>query len=145
MPVNGRVWAFEDLALTLLGGRRQTFLQGIDYGDQVPKEHAHALGSVEPRGIGRGGYTAEGTLTMLRDGFDEMLAQLAEQDQRLYGAQFSATVTYGDEEGDLSVDELPLCEFTSVKGGGKVGDTKLEVQIGFIIVRPIVRNGVKAV
>jgi hypothetical protein len=145
MPVNGRVWAFEDLSLTLIGGRRQTFVQSIDYGDQVPKEHAHALGSIAPRGIGRGVYTAEGNLTLLRDGFDELLAQLAVRRERLYGVQFSANVTYGEEDGDLSVDELPLCEFTSVKSGGKVGDTKLEVQLGFIVVDPIVRNGVQAV
>lgn len=144
MPVNGRVWAFEDIAVSLLGAR-QIAVQAIDWGDQVSKEHAHSLGSLRPIGIGRGGYTGEGTLTVLQEGYDELMRQLKAQGKTLYGAQFSVTVTYGELEDDLSVDELPLCEFTTRKKGGKVGDTKLEVPLSFIIVEPAVSNDVEAI
>lgn len=145
MSIQGRTYAFEDIAITLLGGRRQVGVQSIDYSDQVEKTHAHDVGSIRPVGVGRSGYTGEGSLTLRREGFHEMLGQLREKGLPLYGVQFSAAVTYGNDDEDLTTDELPLCEFTRTQGGGKVGDTKLEVQLSFVIVQPVIRGDVPAI
>ena len=146
--INGRVYDFQAMGVSLFGGLLQEDLTAIDYSDQQTKEHAHAISSAAARGIGRGRYTASGQLKMLREGFEDLLRAISAADGRsktLYGIQFEATVSYGDDEAALVTDELPLCEFTKIASGAKEGDTKNEVTLDFIIIDPIVYNGVSAV
>jgi hypothetical protein len=144
MAVNGRVYAFEDITLTI-GSRRMVNVQAVDYSDGVEKALSHALGSKAPAGVGHGGYAGEGTITLLREGHDELLAQARKRGHRLYDMQFALTVCYGDEDGAMSTDEMPLCEFTRSRTGGRVGDQRLETEMNFIVVQPMIRNGVRSV
>ena len=149
MPINGRVYDFESAQIAMLGGRVQQDLTSIDYSDQVEKKHAHAISSLRPRGIGRGGYTASGRLKMLREGFRELLAQLRAEKKKLYEVQFEVTASYGDDvdgaEGTLMTDELPLCEFTKASATLAEQATSAEIDLDFIIIEPIVWDGVESV
>ncbi len=142
--INGKKYSWEDITITLPHGVL-IGVQAIDYGDKKDIEPVYGKGS-NPIGYSEGNYSAEGSLTLVRDEYN-LLNDYAkgQSPQGFYRMKpFPITVSYADEDGKVKTDTLPSCKFKERKNSSKQGDKGLAVELPFVILDPIEYDGFKA-
>lgn len=143
MIINGKVYDWGDVSVKLPGFEPE--VQEISYNDELEKEVAYGKGQ-KPRGYGEGNYKAEGKLTMLKDDFDDLVNYCKAQGVTLYKLVVpKIVVSYANAMQKTKTDVLNTVTFTKVSHKDAQGDKSLKVDIDFIIVNGIERDGLKAV
>ena len=145
MPVvNGKHYDYGDITVFLPNGP-QVEAPAIEYSDEVEVSPVYGQGRI-PRGYGMGQYKGEGKITLNREGFDALMAYCQAVGKPLYKlAPFNITVTYANDEEALRVDKLKGCKFKKRSFKGSEGDTKLSVEMEFVILYDIECDGVSAI
>lgn len=143
MIINGKVYDWGDVSVKLPGFEPE--VQEISYNDELEKEVAYGKGQ-KPRGYGEGNYKADGKLTMLKDDFDDLVNYCKAQGVALYKLVVpKIVVSYANAMQKTKTDVLNTVTFTKVSHKDAQGDKSLKVDIDFLIVNGIERDGLKAV
>jgi hypothetical protein len=141
--INGKKHSWEDITINLPHGTLVD-VKDIDYSDKKEVEAIYGKGS-NPTGYGEGNYSAEGKITLLRSEFEKINDYAKSQASAFYRLKpFPITVSFADEEGKTKTDELPSCKFTELKQSPKQGDKEMTVELSFVILDPIIRDGLPA-
>lgn len=120
-------------------------MQEISYDDELEKEVAYGKGQ-RPRGYGEGNYKSEGKLSLLRDDFDDLLQYCKSKNMGLYKIVIpKIVVSYADGGGRTRTDVLNTVTFTKSSHKNAQGDKALKVDLDFLIVNGIDRDGVKPI
>lgn len=146
MAINGRYYDHEDCEIVMPGGRVNGLTE-LNYKDGQGIKARYGRGAT-PRGWGRENYEASGGMTLDRDQY-EILAKalyLSSKGRGLYDHKpFTIICGYANDGLPLIVDKLPDVKITSIDTGHKQGEANDgQVKIDFIILSPIVWNGVPA-
>ncbi len=144
MPIiNGKAYDWADVAVKLPG--LEIEVQEISYDDELEKEAAYGRGS-RPRGYGTGNYKAEGKMSLLKDDFDDLVAYCKRRGISLYRLVIpKIIVSYANQTQKTKTDELDTVTFTKTSQKNTQGDKSLKVDMDFIIVDGITRDGLKPV
>lgn len=143
MIVNGKAYDWGDVDVDIPGLYLE--VQGIDYNDELEKEPVYGFGS-KPRGYGTGNYKADGKMSMLRDDYYELLDYCRKKGKPLYRLDIpKIAVSYANNGGKTRTDILNKVTFTKNSSKAAQGDKSLTVDLDFIIVGGITRDGVRAV
>lgn len=137
MPINGRRYAWEDITINLPHGIAVD-IEEISYEDERKVSRTYGRGS-RAQGYSRGNYTAKGSLTMLREEYERMAAQM--EGGKYNGDPFPITVSYANDGEDTVTDTLEDCVFANWKTGGKQDDEKVTIQMDFEILGDILDSG----
>ena len=141
--INGKSYDWSDVAVKLPG--LEIEVQEISYDDELEKEAVYGKGS-SPRGYGTGNYKASGKISFLKDDFDDLVNYCKQQDVSLYKLVIpKITVSYANLSQRTTTDELDSVTFTKTSHKDAQGDKSLKVDMDFIIVNGITRDGLKAV
>ena len=143
MPVNGKAYDWEDVTIMLPNGP-QVDCVGIDYSDGMDVEGQYGKG-LAPRRYGQGIWKGEGKLTLNREGFDSFMGWCTTTGKSLYKHNpLSISVAYCNDDSGIHIDKLKGVKITKVAHNSKQGDTKNEVELDFVVLWDIVRDGVSA-
>lgn len=144
MAINGKRYSFEDITATMPHGTLIDF-ESIEYSDKIEIEASYGKGS-NPRGYGRGNYSAEAKVIMLREEFNRLLEHLKGQGiKALYRTPpFTITVSYANDDQPMSTDVLRDCVFTERSGSSSQGDSSTKVELSLLVLSPIEYNGLPA-
>ena len=143
LKVNGKAYDWGDVDLKIPGLNIQ--VQEISYDDELEIEEVYGYGS-KPRGYGTGNYKSEGKLSLLRDDFDDLVAYCKKRGLPIYKLVIpKLIVSYANQTQKTKIDELEGVTFTKTSSKNAQGDKNLKVDMDFIIVHGITRDGVKAV
>jgi hypothetical protein len=131
MEFNSAEYGWVDIEVFLLG-RLITGLRGIKYKSSQEKEVIHASGN-EPRAIGRGNKTHEGTITLLQSEV-QALERAAGEGNDIYDLRnLTIAVAYAPKDGGaISTDIIQNAEFTEVEKGMEQGAKFGEIALPFI-------------
>lgn len=133
--INGRRLSFTSIDLRVRG-IAVTGVKEINYSDKL--EPAKVMGT-KAQALGRtlGPYECEGSLTLYKEDFNELIAQLGDG----YGAvAFDVVVHYAEEGLQTSTDEVCGCRIKNVEDSPSQGGDPLEVKIDLDPMY-ILRNG----
>ena len=134
---NSKEFEYADIKVNMFGIELDT-LRGIVYKKSQEKELVYAQGN-QPRAIQRKNKKYEGTLTLLKSGYDTLDAAAVaagyEDITDVPGDNINITITYLKDDGMLSTDSLLNVEFTDAEDGMKQGDPFKEVSLPFIFLR----------
>lgn len=143
MIINGKNYDWSDVTVNIPGLPME--IQEISYDDELEKETSYGRGAM-PRGYGTGNYKSQGKLTMLRDDYNDLLDYCKRKNIALYKLVLpKIIVSYANEGQKTKSDELNTVTFTKTSHKNAQGDKTLKVDLDFIIVNGIVRDGVKAI
>lgn len=143
MAINGRTYDWESIEIHLPHGE-VIGVESIEYSDKVGIERVYGKGSV-PLGYGRGNYEGEGKVTLLRDEYDKLVEYAKSVKGGFFNMPpFPITVSYADKDGRVRTDRLPDCVWNERSRSASQGDTKLTVELSFLILSPIEEDGLKA-
>lgn len=143
MIINGKVYDWADVSVKIPGLDLE--VQEISYDDELEKELAYGKGN-KPRGYGTGNYKSEGKLSVLKDDFDDLSAYCKSSGVPLYKLVVDKiVVSYANEGQKTKTDELNTVTFTKTSQKAAQGDKSLKVDIDFIIVNGIIRDGLKPI
>lgn len=143
MIINGKVYDWGDVSIKLPGLELEA--QEINYNDELEKEVAYGKGQ-KPRGYGEGNYKADGKVTLLKDDFDDLVNYCKSQGVAFYKLVVpKIVVSYANLMQKTKTDTLNTVTFTKVSQKDAQGDKSLKVDIDFIIVNGIERDGLKAI
>lgn len=141
MIINGKAYDWSDIAVKLPGLELE--VQEISYDDELEKEVVYGKGQ-RPRGYGEGNYKSEGKLTLLRDDYDDLLQYCKDNSVGLYKLVIpKIIVSYANGAQKTKTDVLDTVTFTKSSHKNAQGDKSLKVDLDFIIVNGIERDGVK--
>ena len=141
--INGKSYDWSDVSVKLPG--LEIEVQEISYDDELEKELVYGKGS-KARGYGTGNYKSEGKLSLLRDDFDDLVAYCKKRGLPIYKLVIpKLIVSYANKTQKTKIDELEGVTFTKTSSKNAQGDKNLKVDMDFIIVHGITRDGVKAV
>ncbi len=141
--INGKSYDWSDVAVKLPG--LEIEVQEISYDDELEKEVVYGKGS-RPRGYGTGNYKSEGKLSLLKDDFDDLVAYCKRRNVALYKLVIpKIIVSYANETQKTKTDELNTVVFTKTSQKNAQGDKSLKVDMDFIIVNGIDRDGLRPV
>lgn len=141
--INGKSYDWSDVAVKLPG--LEIEVQEISYDDELEKEVVYGKGS-RPRGYGTGNYKSEGKLSLLKDDFDDLVAYCKKNNVALYKLTIpKIIVSYANETQKTKTDELNTVVFTKTSQKNAQGDKSLKVDMDFIIVNGIDRDGLRPV
>ena len=144
MPVNGKVYDWEDITIGLPYGVA-IGIESIDYDDAKEAELVYGKGG-KAMGYGRGNYEANAKITILRDEFDRLLDYTKEVGKALYAiSPFSITVNYANDGESPRTDVIKGAKLTKQAHKAAQGDKKISVDLELLVTDQIVRDGVKAV
>jgi hypothetical protein len=134
--INGNRYSFASIEAAINGRRFKAFTE-INYSDSLEVGDARGTSSIA-LGETDGDYSTEGSFTMLRREFDQMVAELGDG----YGmTRFPMTVVYANRGEPTVTDRLPAVRITGVENGHSQGNEPLTVQCTIKILVPIERNG----
>lgn len=143
MIVNGKNYDWADININIPGLTME--LQEISYDDELEKETSYGKGAMA-RGYGTGNYKSQGKMTMLRDDYNDLLDYCKRKNVPIYKVVLpKIIVSYANDGQKTKSDELNTVTFTKTNHKGGQGDKSLKVDLDFIIVNGIVRDGVKAI
>lgn len=143
MIINGKVYDWGDVSIKLPGLELEA--QEISYNDELEKEVAYGKGQ-KPRGYGEGNYKADGKVTLLKDDFDDLVNYCKSQGVAFYKLVVpKIVVSYANLMQKTKTDVLSTVTFTKISQKDAQGDKSLKVDIDFIIVNGIERDGLKAI
>lgn len=141
--INGKNYSWEDITIQLPYGTLID-VEDIEYSDEKETEANYGKGS-NPTGYGEGNYSATGKMTLKREEFQRLLDHVKKNSKTLYGLEpFPVIVSYANDDQPTVTDKLPHCKFTSTKNGAAQNDKKVNVELEFIILKPIEWDGVPA-
>ncbi|BFH11089.1 hypothetical protein J6TS7_02890 [Paenibacillus dendritiformis] len=141
--INGKVYDWGDITISIPGLSLE--VQEISYDDELEKEVAYGKGQ-RPRGYGEGNYKSEGKLSLLRDDYDDIVQYCKSRNLGLYRLVIpKIVVSYADGGGRTRTDVLNTVTFTKASHKNAQGDKSLKVDLDFIIVNGIDRDGVKPI
>ncbi|NPV89818.1 MAG: hypothetical protein HPY50_03455 [Firmicutes bacterium] len=141
--INGKVYDWSDVAVKLPG--LEIEVQEISYDDELEKEAAYGKGS-RPRGYGTGNYKSEGKMSLLKDDFDDLVAYCKRRGVSLYKLVIpKIIVSYANQTQKTKTDELDTVTFTKTSQKSAQGDKSLKVDMDFIIVNGVIRDGLSPV
>lgn len=141
VKINGKAYDWSDVDVKLPGLTME--VQEISYDDELEKEVVYGKGQ-RPRGYGEGNYKSEGKLVLLRDDYDTLLDYCNNQRIGLYKLVIPKVIVGYANAGDRTrTDVLNTVTFTKSGHKGAQGDKSLKVDLDFIIVHGIERDGVK--
>lgn len=139
--INGKVYDWGDINIAIPGLTLE--VQEISYDDELEKEAAYGKGQ-RPRGYGEGNYKSEGKISLLRDDYDDLIQHCKTQNVGLYKLVIpKIVVSYADGNNRTKTDVLNTITFTKASHKGSQGDKSLKVDLDFLIVNGIDRDGVK--
>jgi hypothetical protein len=143
LNINGKVYDFGDVSVKLPG--TELIVQEISYSDELEKELAYGKGH-KPRGYGTGNYKADGKLSLLKEDYDQLINYCKQQGVAFYSLVISKIiVSYANGEERTTSDVLNKVTFTKANNKAAQGDKSLKIDIDFLIVGEIKRNGLNAV
>lgn len=129
----GRVAGWNNITTTMLG-RDLEGINELAYGDSVEKENVPGAGKY-PIGRGEGNYTANCSITLLKEEVDALQLSLGPGKRLTDIAPFDIAVSY-DYLGKIYKDRIRNCEFTGrsveVKQNDKSIVTKFELIVSHI-------------
>lgn len=141
--INGKNYSWEDISIQLPHGTL-IGIEDIEYSDEKETEANYGKGS-NPISYGEGNYSAQGKLTLTRGEFQRLLDHVKKNAKSLYGLQpFPIIASYANDNQPAITDKLPLCKFNTTKSSGAQNDKKINVELEFIILKPIEWDGVPA-
>lgn len=141
MIINGKAYDWSDVSVKLPGIELQ--VQEISYDDGLEKEVVYGKGQ-RPRGYGEGNYSSEGKLSLLRDDYDDLLQYCRYNGVGFYKLVIpKIIVSYANETQRTKTDVLNTVTFTKTSHKNAQGDKSLKVDLDFIIVNGVDRDGVK--
>lgn len=142
--INGKKYSWEDITITCPHGVMVNISE-IEYSDKKETEGIYGKGT-NPVGYGEGNYSAEGKVKMGRDEYELLKNTLfLENGKAIYKhSPFPIVVSYANDDQATVTDVLPSCKLTSQSNGPKQGDKSVDVEMGFIILEPILWNGIPA-
>lgn len=140
--INGKVYDWTDISIMLPSGET-VHAHSITYNGGLEKEIYHGKGG-KAQGWGRGNYEAEGSVTMLREEFENFLDWCSQQGYSIHQIPpFEITVNYSDYGQDIRTDTLYKCLLKdNIEFSMSNGDTSVETEISFFITGGISFNGV---
>lgn len=122
--VNGVRYSFASIELSvagkvILGAKEIAYTETLEPGE---------LRGTSSQLLGRtaGDYSVEGSMTLYREEFDDLLGTLGEGYLRKV---FDVTITYADEGAPTKTDKLVGCRIKSVEQSNSQGTDGLEVQL----------------
>lgn len=115
-------------------------IKELTYSHQLEPGQVRGTGP-QVAGMTRGEYSAEGSMVLLREGWDELRAKMGDGYMEKY---FRIVVSYAEEGQPVQTDELVGCRITSVENSPSQGTDGLETSIDLAITY-ILENGVKPV
>ena len=145
MSVNGRAYDWEDISVILPHGEAAGITE-IKYEDGQAVTARYGKGST-PRSYGRGNYEASGSMVLDRDEWEKLKRELTATGGGIYDhAPFTIVVNYANNDMGTVTDVLKKCKITKQTGGGGAqGDDNVSpITCEFIVLAPIVWNGVPA-
>lgn len=129
--INQREYAYGDMAVYLFG-QKVGGLRGIDYKSSKNKDYARGAGR-NPRGIQHGENSHEGTLTILQSELEALTrTAVAKGYDSLLDVDFDIVVTYGTNNGVITVDKICCASIKELPKGLKLGDLLSEHALPFI-------------
>ena len=141
--INGKSYDWSDVAVKLPG--LEIEVQEISYDDELEKEAVYGKGSTA-RGYGTGNYKASGKISFLRDDFDDLVDYCKRKSVSLYKLVIpKIIVSYANQTKKTKTDELDTVTFTKTSQKDAQGDKSLKVDMDFIIVNGIDRDGLKPI
>lgn len=141
--VNGKVYDWADISVKLPGLELE--LQEISYNDELDKEAAYGKGQM-PRGYGEGNYKADGKMSLLKEDFDDLVKYCKDQGIGLYKLVIpKVVVSYANQTDKTKTDVLNMVTFTKTAHKNGQGDKSLKIDLDFLIVGGIERDGMAAV
>lgn len=133
--INGRRYSFASIDFRMKG-IAVVGVKEITYSDKL--EPAKVKGTkAQPLGRTLGDYEPEASVTMYREEFDELVAQLGDG---YGGIAFDLVCHYADEGAPTSTDEVRGCRIKSVENQHSQGTDGLEVKLELDCMY-ILRNG----
>ena len=146
MAINGRLYDWEDITVTLPSGEAVGITE-IKYEDGQEIEARYGKGAV-PRGYGRKNYAGSGSMVLDRDEWERLTPPLvASGGGGIYDHKpFPIVVNYANDDMGTVADTLKSCKITKFSGGGasQGDDNASPITCEFTILEPILWNGVPA-
>lgn len=141
ITVNGQRYAMANVTVNVTG-IEMVDVQSIDYRSRFPTEDVHGRGDL-PAGYTEQPYTAEGSMKLLRDEAQKLMAALAlSGDGTVRGhTPIPIIVQYGNDTLGLTTDVLKVVKFQEAGIGMSRGD-KAEVELPFKIHGGIIWGGI---
>jgi hypothetical protein len=128
--VNGHCYEWADIQLSIAGSTPQSTLQEINYSSVREGKNIYGTGS-EPIGVGYGNRVYSGSITMLMDEVQALLAIAPLKDLSRIPS-FSITVSWLDAENVTITDVLKNCKFMNYDIKTKQGDTSTPVTLNIL-------------
>lgn len=142
--INGKHYSWEDITINTPWGTAVE-IQDISYDDELEKEVVYGRGS-KATGYGTGNYKASGKVSMTREEFSKITDYCKRNRIPLYKIPpFPIVVSYADDGLPTNIDTLKQCTFTKTSNKAAQGDKSFKVDLDFVIIDQIIRNGVAAV
>lgn len=131
MPVNGAYYSWEDITVYLPNGP-QLDLVSIEYSGEREVELVYGQGGA-PRGAGRGNWKGLGALKMHLEQYKSLLEYVQKQNRTIFTIPpFAITVTYGNDDQGLTVDQVLGCRFKRSARKSASGDKSVDVELDFV-------------
>lgn len=141
--INGKAYDWGDVNVDIPGLSLQ--VQEISYDDELEKEVVYGKGQ-RPRGFGEGNYKSEGKLSLLRDDYDDLVTYCKNRNIGLYKLVIpKIVISYADGIARTKTDVLYSVTFTKTSHKNAQGDKSLKVDLDFLIVNGINRDGLSPI
>lgn len=134
--VNGRVFSYASVEIQV-DGELITGIKSVTYSDKVERSKARGAGR-QPLGRTAGEYDAEGSLTLLREDANALIARFGEG---WMDRAFDVVVTYAEQGLPTQTDVLRGCLIDEANGSNEQGTDPLETELTLNVMY-IERNGV---
>lgn len=121
-----------------LGGANLTGIKEITYSHTIDRGEVRGQGP-QIMGYTRGEYKAEGSITFLKEEYDDLVVKLGDGYME---AIFDISVSYGATGGPVSTDQLVGCRLGKAEKSPSQGTDGLEVSCDLHILY-IIENGKK--
>lgn len=129
--INQREYAWGDVRIFIFG-QAVMGIRSIEYKKSKNKDYVRGAGR-QPRGIQHGEYSCEGTVGILQSELEAMnrTAQANGYDSIL-DVDFDIVVSYGTENGVISVDKICVASIKEMPMGMKGEDLYAQIDLPFI-------------
>lgn len=145
MAINGKNYDWEDMSVILPSGEAAGITE-IKYSDGQGIVAHYGRGAI-PRMFGRNNYEASGSMVLDRDEWERLKNQFVNENGSIYDHNpFTIVVSYANNDREEITDTLKSCKISKFDGaGGAQGDDRATpITCEFIILEPILWNGVPA-
>lgn len=135
--INGHRYGWASIELDI-DGAGHVHITEITYSHTLEPGVVRGTGP-QVAGATRGEYSAEGSITFNKEGWDELVEKFGDG---FFEKYFDITVNYAEDGQPVTTDRLVGCRFTSSEKGGSQGTDGLTVTAP-LFVTYILENGKK--